>query len=204
MFVSLSQSCFLLSVNVIGQRMDFYAMVHAFALIVVLYRRRRKAIAEVWPKYCGFLACVITFQYFICIGIPPAPCKGKVLLVFYQIMITFFLLRQKLFPAWYLLTVPPHPYMYQNAWSLTILADICGKYSLWKTNYMQGGNEIYCCEGCPVTVLHSAFVDYPWRSPNANFNSNIIKWLYFPDFIKQPNPVFLVCKYFNVSLILTC
>jgi len=63
-------------VNVIGQRMDFYAMIHAFWLIAVLYRRRRKAIAEIWPKYCCFLACIITFQYFLCIGIPPAPCKG--------------------------------------------------------------------------------------------------------------------------------
>uniref|UniRef100_A0A8C8R5P6 Piezo type mechanosensitive ion channel component 2 n=1 Tax=Pelusios castaneus TaxID=367368 RepID=A0A8C8R5P6_9SAUR len=103
------ETCFLLSVNVIGQRMDFYAMIHAFWLIAVLYRRRRKAIAEIWPKYCCFLACIIMFQYFICIGIPPAPCK-----------------------------------------------------------------------------------DYPWRSNNANFNSNIIKWLYFPDFIVRPNPVFLV------------
>ncbi|XP_064561905.1 piezo-type mechanosensitive ion channel component 2 isoform X3 [Zonotrichia leucophrys gambelii] len=103
------ETCFLLSVNVIGQRMDFYAMIHAFWLIAVLYRRRRKAIAEIWPKYCCFLTCIITFQYFLCIGIPPAPCK-----------------------------------------------------------------------------------DYPWRSGNANFNSNIIKWLYFPDFIVRPNPVFLV------------
>ncbi|XP_066039657.1 piezo-type mechanosensitive ion channel component 2 isoform X3 [Chamaea fasciata] len=103
------ETCFLLSVNVIGQRMDFFAMIHAFWLIAVLYRRRRKAIAEIWPKYCCFLACIITFQYFLCIGIPPAPCK-----------------------------------------------------------------------------------DYPWRSGNANFNSNIIKWLYFPDFIVRPNPVFLV------------
>uniref|UniRef100_A0A8U8B4W4 Piezo-type mechanosensitive ion channel component n=1 Tax=Geospiza parvula TaxID=87175 RepID=A0A8U8B4W4_GEOPR len=103
------ETCFLLSVNVIGQRMDFYAMIHAFCLIAVLYRRRRKAIAEIWPKYCCFLTCIITFQYFLCIGIPPAPCK-----------------------------------------------------------------------------------DYPWRSGNANFNSNIIKWLYFPDFIVRPNPVFLV------------
>uniref|UniRef100_A0A8C3J245 Piezo type mechanosensitive ion channel component 2 n=1 Tax=Chrysemys picta bellii TaxID=8478 RepID=A0A8C3J245_CHRPI len=103
------ETCFLLSVNVIGQRMDFFAMIHAFWLIAVLYRRRRKAIAEIWPKYCCFLACTIIFQYFMCIGIPPAPCK-----------------------------------------------------------------------------------DYPWRSPNANFNSNIIKWLYFPDFIERPNPIFLV------------
>uniref|UniRef100_A0A8C9N405 Piezo type mechanosensitive ion channel component 2 n=1 Tax=Serinus canaria TaxID=9135 RepID=A0A8C9N405_SERCA len=71
------ETCFLLSVNVIGQRMDFYAMIHAFWLIAVLYRRRRKAIAEIWPKYCCFLTCIITFQYFLCIGIPPAPCKGK-------------------------------------------------------------------------------------------------------------------------------
>ncbi|XP_032149289.1 piezo-type mechanosensitive ion channel component 2 isoform X1 [Sapajus apella] len=103
------ETCFLLSVNVIGQRMDFYAMVHACWLIAVLYRRRRKAIAEIWPKYCCFLACIITFQYFICIGIPPAPCR-----------------------------------------------------------------------------------DYPWRFKGASFNDNIIKWLYFPDFIVRPNPVFLV------------
>ncbi|XP_076992109.1 piezo-type mechanosensitive ion channel component 2 isoform X4 [Tamandua tetradactyla] len=103
------ETCFLMSVNVIGQRMDFYAMIHACWLIAVLYRRRRKAIAEVWPKYCCFLACIITFQYFICIGIPPAPCR-----------------------------------------------------------------------------------DYPWRFKGAHFNNNIIKWLYFPDFIVRPNPVFLV------------
>ncbi|KAG9356017.1 hypothetical protein JZ751_000861, partial [Albula glossodonta] len=69
------ETCFLLVVNVIGQRMDFYAMLHAFSLIVVMYRRRRKAIAEIWPKYCCFLACMLTFQYFVCIGIPPAACQ---------------------------------------------------------------------------------------------------------------------------------
>uniref|UniRef100_A0A8D2CXM8 Piezo type mechanosensitive ion channel component 2 n=1 Tax=Sciurus vulgaris TaxID=55149 RepID=A0A8D2CXM8_SCIVU len=111
------ETCFLMSVNVIGQRMDFYAMIHACWLIAVLYRRRRKAIAEVWPKYCCFLACIITFQYFICIGIPPAPCR-----------------------------------------------------------------------------------DYPWRFKGADFNDNIIKWLYFPDFIVRPNPVFLVYDF----LLLLC
>ncbi|KAF6303111.1 piezo type mechanosensitive ion channel component 2 [Rhinolophus ferrumequinum] len=103
------ETCFLMSVNVIGQRMDFYAMIHACWLIAVLFRRRRKAIAEIWPKYCCFLSCIITFQYFICIGIPPAPCR-----------------------------------------------------------------------------------DYPWRFKGSSFNDNIIKWLYFPDFIVRPNPVFLV------------
>ncbi|CAM4586729.1 unnamed protein product [Leuciscus chuanchicus] len=101
--------CFLLAINVMGQRMDFYSMLHGFALAVVMFRRRRKAIAEIWPKYCCFLACMITFQYFICIGIPPAACK-----------------------------------------------------------------------------------DYPWRFPNSATESNVIKWLYLPDFHTQPNSLFLV------------
>ncbi|KAK3534112.1 hypothetical protein QTP86_002221 [Hemibagrus guttatus] len=101
--------CFLLAVNVIGQRMDFYSMLHAFALAAVMYRRRRKAIAEIWPKYCCFLACMITFQYFVCIGIPPAACK-----------------------------------------------------------------------------------DYPWRFPNSSTDSNVIKWLYLPDFHTRPDPMFLI------------
>lgn len=70
------QTCFLLAVNVIGQRMDFYAMLHAFGLIAVMYQRRRKAIAQIWPKYCCFLACMLTFQYLVCIGIPPSACSG--------------------------------------------------------------------------------------------------------------------------------
>ncbi|KAM4727569.1 piezo-type mechanosensitive ion channel component 2 isoform 2-T2 [Anableps anableps] len=103
------ETCLLLVVNVIGQRMDFYAMLHAFALIAVMHRRRRKAIAEIWSKYCFFLASMLTVQYFVCIGIPPAACK-----------------------------------------------------------------------------------DYPWRFPNATTDSNVIKWLYVPDFQMKPNPYFLV------------
>ncbi|CAN9502681.1 unnamed protein product [Ophioblennius macclurei] len=103
------ETCLLLVVNVIGQRMDFYAMLHAFALIAVMYRRRRKAIAEIWPKYCCFLACMLTFQYFVCIGIPPAACK-----------------------------------------------------------------------------------DYPWRFPNSTTDSNVVMWLYVPDFLTTPNPSFLI------------
>ncbi|CAB1341126.1 unnamed protein product [Coregonus sp. 'balchen'] len=89
--------------------MDFYAMLHAFGLIVVIYRRQRKAIADTWPKYCCFLACMLTFQYFVCIGIPPAACK-----------------------------------------------------------------------------------DYRWRFPSSSTDSNVIKWLYFPDFHTKPNPMFLL------------
>ncbi|MED6260301.1 hypothetical protein ATANTOWER_011977, partial [Ataeniobius toweri] len=103
------ETCLLLVVNVIGQRMDFYAMVHAFALIVVMHRRRRKAIAEIWSKYCFFLASMLTIQYFVCIGIPLAACK-----------------------------------------------------------------------------------DYPWRFPNSTTDSNVIKWLYVPDFQMKPDPYFLI------------
>uniref|UniRef100_A0A673Y0J8 Piezo type mechanosensitive ion channel component 2 n=1 Tax=Salmo trutta TaxID=8032 RepID=A0A673Y0J8_SALTR len=103
------ETCLLLAVNVIGQRMDFYAMLHAFGLIAVIYQRRRKAIADNWPKYCCFLACMLTFQYFVCIGVPPAACK-----------------------------------------------------------------------------------DYPWRFPSSFTDSNVIKWLYFPDFHTKPNPMFLL------------
>ncbi|RXM92853.1 Piezo-type mechanosensitive ion channel component 2 [Acipenser ruthenus] len=101
--------CSVVAVNVIGQRMDFYAMLHSFALIAVLSRRRRKSIAEIWPKYCCFTASLMTFQYLLCVGIPPALCT-----------------------------------------------------------------------------------DYPWRTGSTPLNSNLIKWLYLPDFARRPNPIFLI------------
>ncbi|XP_041801905.1 piezo-type mechanosensitive ion channel component 2 [Chelmon rostratus] len=64
----------IVAVNVIGQRMDFYALLHSCALMAVLLRRRRKAIGEVWPKYCCFTAGLMVLQYVLCIGIPPAFC----------------------------------------------------------------------------------------------------------------------------------
>ncbi|XP_067856810.1 piezo-type mechanosensitive ion channel component 2 isoform X2 [Heptranchias perlo] len=100
--------CFMAAINLIGQRMDLYSAIHALWLTGVLYRRRRKAIAEIWPKYCCSIACMIPFQYLLCIGIPPSLCK-----------------------------------------------------------------------------------DYPWRS-SVGLSSNLIKWLYLPDFIKRPNPMFLI------------
>lgn len=65
-----------MAVNVIGQRMDFYALLHSCAFIVVLSRRRRKAIGEVWHKYCCFTSGLMVLQYVLCIGIPPAFCAG--------------------------------------------------------------------------------------------------------------------------------
>ncbi|XP_044155581.1 piezo-type mechanosensitive ion channel component 2-like [Bufo gargarizans] len=101
--------CFVIAVNVIGQRMDFYAALHAGWLMYLLHLRRRKTIAEVWPKYCCFIASIMTVQYLLCIGIPPAFCA-----------------------------------------------------------------------------------DYPWRTLKLKPNSNLIKWLYLPDFAKSPDPGFLL------------
>lgn len=75
--LSACQTCFLLAVNVIGQRMDLFAVGHALGLICILSRRSRKRIASLWPKYCYFLSALLCLQYLLCIGFPPAACKGK-------------------------------------------------------------------------------------------------------------------------------
>uniref|UniRef100_A0A8C6XGL7 Piezo type mechanosensitive ion channel component 1 (Er blood group) n=1 Tax=Naja naja TaxID=35670 RepID=A0A8C6XGL7_NAJNA len=66
--------CFLVTVNVIGQRMNFMVIFHGCWLVVILTRRRRQAIAKLWPTYCLFLALFIIFQYLLCVGIPPVLC----------------------------------------------------------------------------------------------------------------------------------
>ncbi|XP_072235133.1 piezo-type mechanosensitive ion channel component 2-like [Leuresthes tenuis] len=103
------ETCFLLAVNVIGQRMDLFAVGHALSLIAILSRRSRKCIAAAWPRYCYFISGVLCFQYLLCIGFPPAACK-----------------------------------------------------------------------------------DYPWRPPSSNMDSNVVKWLFLPDYLTPPNPLFLL------------
>nr|XP_020844820.1 piezo-type mechanosensitive ion channel component 1 isoform X3 [Phascolarctos cinereus] len=66
--------CFLMTVNVIGQRMNFMVILHGCWLVVILTRRRREAIARLWPNYCLFLAFFLLYQYLLCVGIPPALC----------------------------------------------------------------------------------------------------------------------------------
>ncbi|XP_007477361.1 piezo-type mechanosensitive ion channel component 1 isoform X1 [Monodelphis domestica] len=66
--------CFLMTVNVIGQRMNFMVILHGCWLVAILTRRRREAIACLWPKYCLFLALFLLYQYLLCVGIPPALC----------------------------------------------------------------------------------------------------------------------------------
>uniref|UniRef100_A0A8C0UDY1 Piezo TM25-28 domain-containing protein n=1 Tax=Cyanistes caeruleus TaxID=156563 RepID=A0A8C0UDY1_CYACU len=66
--------CFLMMVNVIGQRMNFVVILHGCWLVVMLTRRRRAAIARLWPKYCLFLVIFFLYQYLLCLGMPPALC----------------------------------------------------------------------------------------------------------------------------------
>ncbi|XP_061647056.1 piezo-type mechanosensitive ion channel component 1 isoform X4 [Phyllopteryx taeniolatus] len=67
--------CFLMTVNVIGQRMNFLVIIHGCWLVAILVRRRRAAIARIWPRYCVFLAIFMIYQYILCVGIPPVLCK---------------------------------------------------------------------------------------------------------------------------------
>ncbi|KAM4600042.1 piezo-type mechanosensitive ion channel component 1 isoform 1-T1 [Fundulus diaphanus] len=66
--------CFLMTVNVIGQRMNFLVIIHGCWMVALLVRRRRAAIAKIWPKYCLFLSIFMIYQYVLCVGIPPALC----------------------------------------------------------------------------------------------------------------------------------
>ncbi|KAM4591055.1 piezo-type mechanosensitive ion channel component 1 isoform 2-T2 [Odontesthes bonariensis] len=66
--------CFLMTVNVIGQRMNFLVIIHGCWMVAILVRRQRAAISRIWPKYCLFLSIFMIYQYVLCVGIPPVLC----------------------------------------------------------------------------------------------------------------------------------
>uniref|UniRef100_A0A8C2CPZ5 Piezo-type mechanosensitive ion channel component 1 n=1 Tax=Cyprinus carpio TaxID=7962 RepID=A0A8C2CPZ5_CYPCA len=66
--------CFLMTMNVIGQRMNFLVIIHGCWLVAIMVQRRRAAIAKIWSKYCLFLVVFVIYQYVLCVGIPPALC----------------------------------------------------------------------------------------------------------------------------------
>uniref|UniRef100_A0A8C8Z6V8 Piezo TM25-28 domain-containing protein n=1 Tax=Prolemur simus TaxID=1328070 RepID=A0A8C8Z6V8_PROSS len=66
--------CFLMAVNVIGQRMNFMVLLHGCWLVAILTRRHRRVIARLWPNYCLFLTLFLLYQYLLCLGVPPALC----------------------------------------------------------------------------------------------------------------------------------
>lgn len=39
-----------------------------------------------------------------------------------------------------------------------------------------------------------SFTDYPWRIASTEIHSNLIKWLYLPDFAKKPDAKLLLCE----------
>ncbi|KAG7283179.1 hypothetical protein CRUP_000541 [Coryphaenoides rupestris] len=55
--------CFLMTINVIGQRMNFVVIIHGCWLVIILVRRRRAVMARIWPKYCMFLSVFMIYQY---------------------------------------------------------------------------------------------------------------------------------------------
>ena len=80
LFSHFSQICFLMTINVIGQRMNFVVIIHGCWLVIIIVRRRRAAMAQIWPKYCLFLCVFMIYQYVLCVGMPPALCIGKAML----------------------------------------------------------------------------------------------------------------------------
>uniref|UniRef100_A0A914W7L3 Piezo-type mechanosensitive ion channel component n=1 Tax=Plectus sambesii TaxID=2011161 RepID=A0A914W7L3_9BILA len=66
--------CYFATIITIGLRSDCVAIAYAINLIVML-ALRRPTVARVWPLYTAFLAVSLSWQYFICVGIPPSLCK---------------------------------------------------------------------------------------------------------------------------------
>ncbi|KAG8513336.1 Piezo-type mechanosensitive ion channel component 2, partial [Galemys pyrenaicus] len=130
--------CLVAALNAIGRRMDFYALVHVIWLIYLLNLRRRKAIAEMWPRYCGFLVALAIFQYFLCLGVPPAFCTGE-------------------------------PDMHSLG-------------------------EMLMLANADFALCMAVSLDYPWRTTGTEIHSNLIKWLYLPDFAKKPDANLLLCE----------
>lgn len=42
-------------------------------------------------------------------------------------------------------------------------------------------------------MVHVFISDYPWRFVDSTTDSNVIKWLYLPDFNTKPDSMFLIC-----------
>lgn len=51
-----------------------------------------------------------------------------------------------------------------------------------------------------MIMVHVLISDYPWRFPNSTTDSNVVKWLYVPDFHTAPSSMFLICMCHCVAL----
>ncbi|VEN64257.1 unnamed protein product, partial [Callosobruchus maculatus] len=64
----------MMTVAVIGTRMDMYSVLYAIWLCI-LFSMKRSTLSKVWLFYLIFLAIALPFQYFMAIGLPPTLCQ---------------------------------------------------------------------------------------------------------------------------------
>ncbi|CAH1971747.1 unnamed protein product [Acanthoscelides obtectus] len=64
----------MMTVAVIGTRMDMYSVLYAIWLCI-LFSMKRSTLSKVWLFYLIFLAVALPFQYFMAVGLPPTLCQ---------------------------------------------------------------------------------------------------------------------------------
>lgn len=67
------------TVGLIGTRMDFYALLYSFWLLILMccLKVSRATLSRVWNLYLIFIAILLPIQYVMVVGIPPTLCVGK-------------------------------------------------------------------------------------------------------------------------------
>nr|XP_033798454.1 piezo-type mechanosensitive ion channel component 1 isoform X2 [Geotrypetes seraphini] len=149
--------CFLLTVNVIGQRMNFMVIFHGCWLVVIMMRRKRSRIAKLWPAYCLFLVIFLLFQYLLCLGIPPALCIDYPWRWKHFIPINSALIKWMYLPDFY---VPPN--------AMHLIADfllLLGAAQQWKVFTDEKKEEWYTIAGENTDELEP-LTDRPNPVPN--------------------------------------
>lgn len=48
-------------------------------------------------------------------------------------------------------------------------------------------------KACVLMKHFHSLLDYPWRKSSPALSSNLIKWLYLPDYAMSPNATFILC-----------
>ncbi|XP_045471013.1 piezo-type mechanosensitive ion channel component isoform X4 [Harmonia axyridis] len=65
--------CLIMTVALIGFRMDLYALLYALWLCG-LFTLKRETLSNIWNVYISFIAILIPFQYCMVVGLPPSLC----------------------------------------------------------------------------------------------------------------------------------
>ena len=64
------------TVDLIGTRMDMYAVLLGMWLCVLVIMKREK-LAKIWGIFQVFIIMLIPIQYAMAVGLPPGLCVGK-------------------------------------------------------------------------------------------------------------------------------